>query len=378
MFRPGLYIHIPFCQSKCGYCNFYSIEPTGSLSEYINALLEELSLYSCEFSFFDSIYIGGGTPSLLLPEAFSEILDQARKIFTIAKNTEITVEINPADTSLHFLTTLRQTGVNRLNIGIQSFDADILCFLDRRHTAEQATQSIEQARMAGFDNIGLDFIYGIPYQSIHSWKKTLSQALSFHPEHLSCYQLTLENETPLGRRCQKGEFTLPDEEIQAEFFMTTSEIIEAAGYQHYEVSSFARNDTFRSRHNQKYWQHIPYLGIGPAAHSFSGNKRWWNHRSVEHYLIDVREGRRPVEGFERLTPAQKKFETVFLGLRTSRGLALKHYTKYAEGDIVSSSQQEKERTLNHLIQQGLVVIRDGFIKPTCKGLAIADRLALIL
>jgi len=375
MFRPGLYIHVPFCQSKCNYCNFYSIKPNGNLPEYIHAILEELSLYSDEFSVFDSIYIGGGTPSLLSPEAFSEILNHARKIFRIANNAETTVEINPADASLHFLTALRQTGVNRLNIGIQSFDVNILRFLNRRHNTGQAVQSIEQARMAGFDNIGLDFIYGIPSQSIQSWKETLSQALSFHPEHLSCYQLTLENETPLGRRHQKGEFTLPDEDKQAEFFMTTSDMLEAAGYQHYEISNFARNDGFRSRHNQKYWQHIPYLGIGPAAHSLSGNRRWWNHRSVEKYLIDVRKGKRPVEGSESLTPSQKRLETVFLGLRTSEGIALKHF---AEGDDAFSSQQDKEKTLDDLVQQGLVVIRDGFIKPTRRGLAMADRLALIL
>jgi len=373
MSQPGLYIHVPFCETKCGYCDFYSVTSLSDIPEYIKAILEEISLYGHDFKCFDTIYIGGGTPSLLSPAALSEILTQARNTFSIADDAEITVEVNPADAHPHFLTSLRRTGVNRLNIGIQSFDENILRFLERRHTPKQALQSIAQARAAGFDNIGLDLIYGIPDQSLLSWKDTLSWALSFEPEHLSCYQLSLEDDTPLGRRHQKGEFALPDEDGQSDFFLTTADILEETGYLHYEVSNFARDESCKSRHNQKYWRHIPYLGLGPAAHSFSGQRRWWNHRSIKQYLLDILEGRRPVEGSEQLTLSQKRLETCFLGLRTGEGVSMQHFSEQQ-----NTPYTEKRKLLDELVRQGLIVIRDGFLKPTRRGLAVADRLALIL
>jgi oxygen-independent coproporphyrinogen-3 oxidase len=370
---PGLYIHVPFCKRKCSYCNFYSVTTLSDIPEYIKAILEEISLYAYEFKFFDTIYIGGGTPSLLSCDALSEILTQVRNTFTIAADAEITVEVNPADAHSHFLTSLRRTGANRLNLGIQSFDESILRFLDRRHTPKQALQSIAQARAAGFENIGLDLIYGIPDQSPFSWKDALSQALSFDPEHLSCYQLSMEGDTPLGRRYQNSSFALPDEDEAFELFMTTSDILEDAGYLHYEVSNFARDESCKSRHNQKYWHHIPYLGIGPAAHSFSGQGRWWNHRSIKQYMLDILEGRRPVEGSEQLTISQKRLETCFLGLRTGEGIPMQHFSEQQ-----NTPQPEKRKILDELVRQGLIVIRDGLLKPTRRGLAVADRLALIL
>jgi oxygen-independent coproporphyrinogen-3 oxidase len=357
MAQPGLYIHVPFCEKKCAYCNFYSVTSLDDIPEYVNAALKELSLYKGDFSFFDTIYFGGGTPSLLSSAALSDILIHVRNTFTIADDAEITVEINPGDADLHFL-----------------FDEDILRFLDRRHTCEQAIHSIEQARATGFDNIGLDLIYGIPDQSLSSWRDALSQALSFHPEHLSCYQLSLEDETPLGRKHQNNEFALPGEDEQAELFMLTSDILTGAGYLHYEVSNFACGDGFKSRHNQKYWRHDPYLGIGPAAHSFSGQRRWWNHRSVKQYLLDLREDRGPLEASETLTLSQLSLEASFLGLRTGEGIPLQHFSEQHE----NMSPREREKLLDLLVQQGLIVVRDGFLKPTLRGMAVADRLALML
>lgn len=374
MAQPGLYIHVPFCETKCGYCDFYSVTSLSDMPEYVKAVLQEISLYRNDFKFFDTIYIGGGAPSLLSDAALSEMLTQVCNTFTIAAEAEITVEVNPADAHPHFLTSIRRMGVNRLNLGIQSFDENILRFLGRRHSGKQALQGIEQTRAAGFENIGIDLIYGIPGQSILSWKNTLSRALSFEPEHLSCYQLSLEDDTPLGRRRHNGEFALPDEDGQIEFFMTTADILENAGYLHYEVSNFARNDRFKSRHNQKYWRHTPYLGLGPAAHSFSGQKRWWNHRSLKQYLIDLREGRRPVEGSEQLTPSQQQLESFFLALRTKEGVPLQHFLERHYSTPVA----EEAIVLDNLLQQGLIVIQDGFLKPTCRGLAVADRLAVML
>lgn len=373
MAQPGLYIHVPFCETKCGYCDFYSVTSLSDIPEFIKAILEEMSLYVHDFDCFDTIYIGGGTPSLLSGASLSEMLTQAGNTFSIAADAEITVETNPADTHPNFLTSLRRTGVNRLNLGIQSFDEDVLRFLDRRHSHKQALESIKQARAAGFDNIGLDLIYGIPNQSLLSWKNTLTRALSFEPEHLSCYQLGLADDTPLGHRHKNGEFALPDEDGQVDFFMTTADILEEAGYLHYEVSNFARDESSKSRHNQKYWRHSPYLGLGPAAHSFSGQRRWWNHRSLKQYLIDLREGRRPVEGFEQLTLSQKRLETCFLGLRTGEGIPMQHFS-----DQQNTAFPEKRKNLDDMVRQGFIIIRDGFLKPTRRGLAVADRLALML
>jgi oxygen-independent coproporphyrinogen III oxidase len=373
MTRPGLYIHVPFCEIKCGYCNFYSVTTLSHIPDYTKALLEELSLSKYNFSYFDTIYIGGGTPSVLSPTAFSEILQQARNTFMIAADAEITVEVNPADARLDFFTSLRQMGVNRLNIGIQSFDASILRFLDRRHTPQQAIQAVETARTAEFDNIGFDFIFGIPGQSASSWKAALTRALSFQPEHLSCYQLSLETGTPLGQRYEDGEFMLPGEDEQVDLFMMTSEILEDAGYLHYEVSNYARGETFRSRHNQKYWRHTPYLGVGPAAHSFSEDRRWWNHRSLKQYLFELGEGRLPVEDSERLTPVQQRLEACFLGLRTKEGIPFQLFAEQR-----SNHPADKERVLNDLVRAGLIVIEDDYLKPTRRGLAVADRLALML
>lgn len=373
MAQPGLYIHVPFCETKCGYCDFYSVTSLSDIPEFIKAILEEMSLYVHDFDCFDTIYIGGGTPSLLSGASLSEMLTQAGNTFSIAADAEITVETNPADTHPNFLTSLRRTGVNRLNLGIQSFDEDVLRFLDRRHSHKQALESIKQARAAGFDNIGLDLIYGIPNQSLLSWKNTLTRALSFEPEHLSCYQLGLGDDTPLGHRHKNGEFALPDEDGQVDFFMTTADILEEAGYLHYEVSNFARDESSKSRHNQKYWRHSPYLGLGPAAHSFSGQRRWWNHRSLKQYLIDLREGRRPVEGFEQLTLSQKRLETCFLGLRTGEGIPMQHFS-----DQQNTASPEKRKNLDDMVRQGFIIIRDGFLKPTRRGLAVADRLALML
>ena len=373
MTQPGLYFHVPFCQKKCAYCNFYSVTSLSDIPKYTKAILDEISLYANEYKCFDTIYIGGGTPSLLTAADLSEILLHVRKTFTIDPDTEITVEANPADAHPDWLTSLRHAGLDRINLGVQSFDDSILRFLGRRHTGRKAVGSIEQARAAGFENIGLDLIYGIPDQSLSSWEDTLVQALAFEPEHLSCYQLSLEGDTPLQRGHEQGHFALPDEDAQVDFFMTTADILESAGYHHYEVSSFARAQRFKSRHNRKYWRHVPYLGLGPAAHSFSGQRRWWNHRSLKQYLSDVGQSRRPVAGSEQLTPSRKRLETWFLGMRTGEGVSIRFLSEQG----VEPFRGKRGETLDNLALQGLIVIQDGFIRPTRKGMAVADRLALM-
>jgi oxygen-independent coproporphyrinogen-3 oxidase len=370
---PGLYIHIPYCFSKCPYCDFYSSTSLSALPLFLDALFKEMAMYWSDFNSFDTVYIGGGTPSLLTPQQLENILTRIRGNFDLIGNTEITIETNPADLCPSSLESMRKTGINRVNIGIQSFDQEVLRFLGRRHSVRQAIHAIEASRKAGFHNIGLDLIYGIPGQTINSWIDTLEQAVAFSPEHLSCYQLTLEATTPLGKRHRSGEISIPGEELQYEFFMKTSQFLEEAGYIHYEVSNFARETKYASRHNQKYWDHSPYLGLGPAAHSFQSNRRWWNHRSVDRYIAAVSAGNLPVEETEILTMEQLRLEALYLGLRTKKGISFEDFKNRYQYDLLT----EKKKMLGRLEEEGFIHIQDGHLCPTPTGLAVADGLSLI-
>jgi len=374
---PGLYIHIPFCLSKCHYCDFYSLTSISAVPDFLDALFKEMEMYRNRFNSFDTVYIGGGTPSLLSPQQLEGILIRIQKNYDLISNTEITPEItietNPADLNRSFLESMRENGINRINIGVQSFDQKVLNFLGRRHSLMQALSAVEASRKAGFHNIGLDLIYGVPGQSIDSWLDTLKQAVAFSPEHLSCYQLTLEPKTPLGKRYQAGEFSIPGEELQYEFFMKTSQFLEGAGYIHYEVSNFARGTELASRHNQKYWDHSPYLGLGPAAHSFQDNQRWWNHRCLDQYLAAINAGNLPIEETETLTMEQLRLEALYLGLRTKKGVCLQDFKNRYHFDLFT----EKKKMLDKLQEEGFISIHDGNLYPTQTGLAVADSLSQI-
>ncbi len=371
--QAGLYIHVPFCLSKCGYCSFCSIKSVNLIPDYIAALKKEIQHYRNVFSSFDTIYIGGGTPSLLSPQQLADSLEAVNKYYTIDKNTEITLEANPGDISFEYLKAVRDIGINRLNIGIQSFDDRILKFLGRRHSSKEAIAAIEASRQARFNNLGIDLIYGVRGLGIKSWKNTLQEAVSFAPEHLSCYQLSLDENTPLYKKYDAEGWHLPDEKTELKLFLTTAEELENAGYIHYEVSNFARRNKFKSRHNQKYWRHTPYLGLGPAANSFLDNKRWWNMASVNTYIEEIDDGKMPVEDAEILTTQQLRLEALFLGLRTKEGINLKHYkTKYGF-DLLA----EKKITIDTLTKNKLAALEKGSLRPTRAGMAVADSLALI-
>jgi oxygen-independent coproporphyrinogen-3 oxidase len=374
---PGLYIHIPFCITKCPYCDFYSLTSISAIPAFLEALFKEMEMYCNRFNPFDTVYIGGGTPSALSPQQMEDILMSVQENFDLISTPEITpeitVETNPADLDRSFLESMREIGINRINIGVQSFDEKVLDFLGRRHSAKQAISAIEASRKVGFCNIGLDLIYGVPEQGIDSWLDTLKQAVAFSPEHISCYQLTLETKTPLGMRYQAGEFSLPGEELQHEFFMKTSELLEDAGYIHYEVSNFALGTKFTSRHNQKYWDHSPYLGLGPSAHSFQYNRRWWNHPSLDQYLAAINAGNLPIEETEILMIEQLRLEAQYLGLRTKKGVSLQDLKNRYDYDLFT----EKKEMLDKLQEEGLISIQNGYLYPTQTGLAVADSLSLI-
>ena len=371
--KAGLYIHIPFCLSKCGYCSFYSIKSINLIPAFLSALKQEMEFYSNHFQSFDTIYIGGGTPSLLTARQLTEIFIAIKKFYKIEPPAEITIEVNPGDVSVEYFQSLRSLGITRLNIGIQSFNDNLLKFLGRRHSKKDAIEAIDAARTAGFTNVGFDLIYGVHHQDIKLWKRTLQKALSFSPAHISCYQLSLEAKAPLNKKYGTEGIKLPKEEEQAIFFLATSEELENAGYIHYEVSNFARNENLKSRHNMKYWQHVPYLGLGPAAHSFLNNKRWWNKSSVKNYLQEIAQGKMPMENAEELSIEQLQLEALFLGLRTKAGIDLERYkTKYGS-DLLA----DKKIIIDDLIKNRLVELNDGFLIPTRSGMAVADSLALI-
>jgi Coproporphyrinogen III oxidase and related Fe-S oxidoreductases len=232
---------------------------------------------------------------------------------------------------------------------------------------------MEAAREAGFSNIGIDLIYGVQHQNIKSWKKTLQKAITLKPEHISCYQLSLEPKTRLYSTYKEQGMKLPSNEHQAKYFFTTSEILENAGYLHYEVSNFARKECLKSKHNMNYWQHAPYLGLGPAAHSFLNNKRWWNKSAVTRYIKDIFQNKMPLEEQEFLTPAQLQFEALFLALRTHTGIDLNLYKTKYDADLLT----DKKSIIGSLIKNSLVEIKNGFLRPTLAGMAVADSLALI-
>jgi oxygen-independent coproporphyrinogen-3 oxidase len=371
--QAGLYIHVPFCLSKCGYCSFYSVASPALIPEFEKAVSREMAFYKKSFQSFDTIYLGGGTPSLLSIQQIDDILKSANDHFNIDRQTEITIEVNPGDGSAEYFQQLRKRGINRLNIGIQSFNDSLLKFLGRRHSAKEAGAAMDAARQAGFDNIGIDLIYGIYGQDMKTWKETLSKALSFLPEHLSCYQLSLDEKTPLYEQYGKESLQLPAENEALDFFMTTSKILTDAGYIHYEVSNFARSEALCSRHNMKYWRHSPYLGLGPAAHSFLDSRRWWNKADVKAYLNAVGEGKEPVDKSESLSMEQLALEALFLSMRTKDGIHLQQYKNRFGADLLV----DKKQVIDELMENGLLELTDGRLQPTLAGMAVADSLALI-
>ncbi len=328
-----LYIHIPFCLKKCGYCDFFSLENLGRLPEFVSALKKEIRIRAAGnpdcVGPVTTLYFGGGTPSVLPLKDLESILDTIGTAFRISPGAEITLEANPGTVSDEYFAGLKQLGVNRLSLGIQSFDSEKLKFLGRVHTSAAGRSAIAQARDAGFDNIGFDLIYGVPGESDLNLRQELAEALAYQPEHLSCYTLTLEPGTPLYAASGTGAFSPMSSSAKADLFSLTSMALEAAGFFHYEISNFARGRERISRHNSAYWQMTPYTGFGPSAHSLfagrsakDGNRpvRSWNVSDLDLYIQALEQGRLAVEEQETLNAAQQMAEMIMVGLRTRKGI----------------------------------------------------------
>jgi putative oxygen-independent coproporphyrinogen III oxidase len=362
----GLYVHVPFCRGKCPYCDFASGTDLALVADWLKALEQEMGFYGDFAPRFDTLYLGGGTPSLLSANELADFLAGLQGHFTFAPGTEITLEANPDDLNPQILKRYLELGINRLSLGVQSFHDRELAFLGRRHDASQAMKALGWAREAGFANLGIDLMYGLPGQTMEQWQSNLETALGFLPEHLSCYQLTVEAGTPLGRRQAEGQFQSLPEEVEREFFLFTSRFLEERGYLHYEISNFARGEACRSRHNSKYWNHTPYLGLGPAAHSYRDGGRRWNHRSLKDYCQALNAGEMPVAGEEILTPEQTRLEALYLGLRTREGVGLDLMPNMHRGQVM----------LQEIVKAGLAEVKENRLIPTREGLVVADRLAL--
>ncbi|MBS6457990.1 MAG: radical SAM family heme chaperone HemW [Firmicutes bacterium] len=313
----GLYIHIPFCRSKCAYCDFYSLAGAEErMDDYCRALERHLAEVApqAECHKADTVYFGGGTPSYLGAERLCRLLGSIRKLYKVDKHAEITLEANPdSATDRKTLKRLRKAGFNRLSLGVQSMDDALLQTIGRIHTRQQVQEAVAAARKAGFKNLSLDLIYGLPGQTMEGWEKTLSDAVSLHPEHLSCYGLKLEEGTPLYRR--QGELTFPDEDMQADMYLYTVEFLKQCGYEQYEISNFAKPG-FASRHNLKYWLLQEYAGFGPGAHSDFGNVRYGYARDLERYL----KGELVLQESETVDSDEREREYLMLRLRTVQGV----------------------------------------------------------
>ncbi|MCG6893544.1 MAG: radical SAM family heme chaperone HemW [Desulfobacteraceae bacterium] len=360
----GLYLHVPFCERKCRYCDFYSITDRSLIPAYVDGVCAEAATVRAAGVAFDTIYIGGGTPSLLHPREVGRILDRLGAAFSIAATSEVTLEVNPGTVDAASLAGHRTAGVNRLSIGVQSFHEEALQRLGRIHSREQALAAVAAAQKAGYSRISLDLIYGIPGQSERQWQRDLVRAASLGPGHLSCYLLTTEPGTPLHADVDSGIVSMPEETVQGDLFSFTRRFLTDLGYRPYEISNFARTSADRSRHNEKYWKFAPYTGLGPAAHSFDPPRRWWNHRDLQRWLQDVRLGRPPVAGMETLDREQQMIERVYLGLRTAEGIDPAAFEREFGIDVFSNFGP----ILESLARERLLEVSDTRLALTAEGM----------
>ena len=329
----GIYIHIPFCASKCSYCDFYSLADCDYLMpEYQKALLRHIeesseSLKSYEV---DSIYFGGGTPSFYGAGRICEIFELLKLNGNVRTDAEVTVEVNPDSVTPDTLKMLRKSGVNRLSIGVQASDNNLLKLIGRRHNFQQAQRAVREGRNAGFGNISLDLIYGLPTQTKNDWAETLSKAMELHPEHISCYGLKLEEGTPMYEN-YNGSPVLPDDDEQADMYCYAAEQLERYGYKQYEISNFAARG-FESRHNLKYWNLEDYIGFGPGAHSCVGSLRYSYIRDLKGYIAGIGRGVSIIEEYETLSPFEKAVEYIMLSMRTMQGMSADDYRRTCRCD----------------------------------------------
>ena len=362
----GIYIHIPFCASRCIYCAFYSTTSLDLRQRYTDALCRESGVRRQETEVW-SIYLGGGTPSQLTIPQLRQIFDTLYKYNKVAEDAEITIEVNPDDVTEAFAENLRTLPVNRVSMGAQTFNDQRLRYLHRRHTAAQVAEAVERLRAAGIRNISIDLMYGFPDETLNNWTHDIDAALALHVEHLSAYCLSIEEGTPLhrmmnGHNGNSHPCVLPDEETERAMYYLLKDRLESAGLEHYEISNFARPG-FRSRHNSAYWNYTPYIGLGAAAHSFDGHTRSWNVADIHQYIKGIERGERLFES-ETIEGDTRYNDLLTTALRTREGLDL---------NLLSDRQRDYcLRCARRFIDDGLLSMHLGHLALTRRGLFISD------
>jgi oxygen-independent coproporphyrinogen-3 oxidase len=367
----GIYIHIPFCKRKCHYCNFYSLANQKNKAEFHQALLKEIVLQKdyLQAEKIETIYFGGGTPSLLSAKEIDEIINQIHKYFKLDSRAEIDLEANPDDINSEILSDYRKLGINRLSIGTQSFDNEILKKLNRIHTAQQAIEVVHLAQAQGFDNISIDLIYGIPGLSNKLWEESIAQAISMQIPHLSAYHLTVEPKTALDILIKKNKYPKPIDEEGVNHALILMETMQKQGYEHYEISNFALPGQY-SVHNTNYWRQKPYLGLGPSAHSFDLKSRQWNIASINKYIEALDLGKLNFES-ETITPTDQYNEFVMLALRTQWGVNKNEL----ESKFGSQRLMYFENQIQKYILQEKVIYQDSVYRLSNQGKLFADGIA---
>ena len=364
----GIYIHIPFCKRRCIYCDFFSTTQSEKKPTYVHALCQELDMRKdyLEDEDIETIYLGGGTPSQLSQEELEEIFSTIYHIYKVKDDAEITLEANPDDLTPEYVTMLRQLPINRISMGIQTFQEETLKLLHRRHTAKQAIEAFERCREAGFQNISIDLMYGLPGETLDTWKQDLQQAIALHPEHISAYHLIYEEDTALWKLHEQHQVEEADEDLSLTLFTTLIDELTEAGYQHYEISNFCLPG-LHSRHNSSYWTGKKYLGCGPSAHSFNGTSRQWNVASLSAYIDGIQQGNPDYE-IEELDLYTRYNDFVLTSIRTCWGMSLSHLrSTYGEALYRYCLRMAKPH-----LEQGVLEISGDILKLTRKGIFISD------
>jgi oxygen-independent coproporphyrinogen-3 oxidase len=364
----GIYLHIPFCKTRCVYCDFFSSTDSKWQGRYVQALCREL----CERKEYlkgepvETLYFGGGTPSQLSEEEFRQLFDTMEEVYGLTPLTEITLEANPDDLTEEYVSMLRTLPFNRISMGIQTFDDRLLRLLNRRHTAAEAVSAVERCRRLGFENISIDLMYGLPGETEASWAEDLRQAIALAPEHISAYHLIYEENTPLYRLWQQHRVEQADEELSLRLFSQLIDTLAAAGYEQYEISNFCHPPHY-SRHNSSYWQGTPYLGCGASAHSFDGGSRRWNVASLQSYVTAVEQGK-PMFEMEELDLTTRYNEAIITGLRTRWGVEIEGL-RQRFGSTLSDYCLLQAAPY---IESGKLTVTDGVLRLTRVGIFVSD------
>ena len=370
----GLYLHIPYCLHKCGYCDFNSHPENREESAiYVSALLSEIEHYAPQLAgkTVPTVFFGGGTPTLLPPASLDKILGKVKNHYNLSRDCEITIEANPATVKQETLEQIRLSGFNRISIGVQSFDADELKLLERVHSVKEIHTTLHRARLAGFGNLSLDLMFGLPGQSPEKWKSHLRQALEKKPDHISANSLTIEPATSFFKLQERGLLSLPPEEIQLEMFQATIEILPSAGYYQYEISNFARPG-FESKHNLNYWDNGEYLGLGAGASSYLNGERFKNTNLPSRYIREVQAKGSAVESTEKLDLLHAMGETIMLGLRRLKGIPIEEF----ENRFQISFKKVYGNVIDPLLDEGLITLNQNRMALSRRGIFLADSVIL--